>query len=508
MSGNYDYPFSSRMPTPRRPDLLRLQNLRNLVAERNRAGASTSYHATRALETLNQEIVDHQLDRTRDRSNLEQAHFEQARAAVDRQIQQLQSELASPAERIQHIRYNQLRSERPPSRFSPESHSRRRSVPWPTLAPSPGASRSPSLMPPSGQSGHDDQGRQKRRKLDTDDERIPFDTDDGCTPFKGFNYGLYGQVLPGELKMSLLTCDGGEIDPNGVRSLPENILKNDQSIYSSKEDRCTLVMCHKNETPFCLKKIVIRGPSQCSFDAPIQEGMVFVAMSTDDPFTRTAESHMQYSSRWRRRPRRSGLPPSEEYLSGFRPPLQNIERTILTGPDSHYPLDISEDPRAQFRITTEYHENKEDNAYSDNEEEAPLEFSTQEEPAERYTSDTDDTPSDEDDMHYLRRRVIQNQHRAAVNRHSENRSRREPSLVPSNSDDSTPPPTDVLKPLARFFLERERNIVTIKFDPPPSGRYILIKLWSPYPHEGSINIESIIAHGYAGPRFFPSITAR
>ncbi|CAG8035540.1 unnamed protein product [Penicillium salamii] len=500
MSGNYDYPFSSRMPTPRRPDLLRLQNLRNLVAERNRAGASTSYHATRALETLNQEIVDHQMDRTRDRSNLEQVHFEQARAAVDRQIQQLQSELASPAERIQHIRYNQLRSERPPSRFSPESHSRRRSVPWPTLAPSPDASRSPSLMPPSGQSGHDDQGRQKRRKLDTDDNR---------EAFKGFNYGLYGQVMPGELKMEIASCDGGNFEPDGVSSRPENVLNSNQSVYSTKEDRCNLVLCHRDEAPFCLKKIVIRAPSQCSFDAPIQEGMVFVAMSTDDLFTRTTECQMQYSSRWRRRPRRSGLPPSEEYLSGFRPPLQNIERTVLTGPNSHSPSDISEDPRAQFRITTEYHENNEDNAYSDNEEEAPLEFNTQEEPAERYTSDTDDTPSDEDDMHFLRRRVIQNQHRAALNRHSENRSRREPTLVHPNPADSTQPPAEVLKPLARFFMERERNMVTIKFDPPPSGRYILIKLWSPYPEgEGNIDIESIIAHGYAGPRFFPSITAR
>jgi hypothetical protein len=40
-----------------------------------------------------------------------------------------------------------------------------------------------------------------------------------------------------------------------------------------------------------------------------------------------------------------------------------------------------------------------------------------------------------------------------------------------------------------------------------SGRFILIKLWSPRA-DGNIDIESIIAHGYAGPRFFPSIAAR
>lgn len=36
-----------------------------------------------------------------------------------------------------------------------------------------------------------------------------------------------------------------------------------------------------------------------------------------------------------------------------------------------------------------------------------------------------------------------------------------------------------------------------------SGRYILIKLWSPH-DGGNIDIQSIIAHGYAGPRYFPA----
>ena len=36
-----------------------------------------------------------------------------------------------------------------------------------------------------------------------------------------------------------------------------------------------------------------------------------------------------------------------------------------------------------------------------------------------------------------------------------------------------------------------------------SGRFILIKLWNS-PSDGNIDIQSIIAHGYAGPRFFPS----
>ena len=40
-----------------------------------------------------------------------------------------------------------------------------------------------------------------------------------------------------------------------------------------------------------------------------------------------------------------------------------------------------------------------------------------------------------------------------------------------------------------------------------SGRFILIKLWSPF-SGGNIDIQSVVAHGFAGPRFFPSIELR
>jgi len=67
--------------------------------------------------------------------------------------------------------------------------------------------------------------------------------------------------------MEIASCDGGNYDPDGVCSRPENVLDNNQSVYSTKEDRCNLVLCHRDEAPFCLKKIVIRAP-QCGFDAP------------------------------------------------------------------------------------------------------------------------------------------------------------------------------------------------------------------------------------------------
>lgn len=186
------------------------------------------------METLNQEIEDHHLDRARDRS-----HFEQARAAVDRQIQQL--EFSSPAERIRSIWLDQLRSER----LDSDSPRRRRFGSDDTSMSQPGT-------------GRDGRGRLKRRKLDSDDLR---------EGMRGFNYGQYGQVVPGALKMEIASCDGGTYDPDGDSSFPENILRNDQSVYCTKSDRCNLVLRHRGEAPFCLKKIVIKAP-RTGFDAP------------------------------------------------------------------------------------------------------------------------------------------------------------------------------------------------------------------------------------------------
>ncbi|KAJ5963255.1 uncharacterized protein N7479_003131 [Penicillium vulpinum] len=513
MSGNYDYPraFSSssrrisRTTRPdERPEILRLQHLRNFVSERNRSGAHNTYNATLALETLNREVAEHSLDRARDRTN-----FEQARADIDRQIQQLQSEAAGPAERIRSILRDQIRSEGVQTSLSPESHILRHRLPWQAIRqPSPDGSlsRSPSLMPPSGQSGRDGQGRMKRRKLDTDDNR---------EEFRGFNYGQYGQVVPGMLQMEIASCDGGNYDPDSGCSRPENVLDNNTSFYSTKEAHCNLVLCHRGEAPFCLKKLVIRAP-KCGFDAPIQEGMVFVAMTSDELLARTAQYQIQYSNgRYRRRGRRSGMQPSQEYLTGFRPPLQNLERTVLMSPHSAAVPHTAEDPQAQFRITTEYDENNEDSGDDEDWHSALLER-TQTEQTEDPLSDTDESPSDEEDPSSRRNRrpppppppPVEYERLNAFSRIGEQRPRHGPSLIhPNPPVEPAQPVAEVLKPHARFFIEREKSMVTIKFDPPPSGRFILIKLWSPRAH-GNIDIESIIAHGYAGPRFFPSIAAR
>lgn len=67
--------------------------------------------------------------------------------------------------------------------------------------------------------------------------------------------------------------------------------------------------------------------------------------------------------------------------------------------------------------------------------------------------------------------------------------------------------SDLMVPHARFNIKRGRSKCTIRFDPPISGRFILLKMWSPKQRIGSnIDIQSVVARGYAGPRYFPSIT--
>lgn len=67
----------------------------------------------------------------------------------------------------------------------------------------------------------------------------------------------------------------------------------------------------------------------------------------------------------------------------------------------------------------------------------------------------------------------------------------------------------LLAPHARFFIEKNKSKCTIRFDPPVSGRFILLKMWSSYQDPSSnIDIQSVIAHGFAGPRYFPSVELR
>jgi hypothetical protein len=135
----------------------------------------------------------------------------------------------------------------------------------------------------------------------------------------------------------------------------------------------------------------------------------------------------------------------------------------------------TEDPQAQFRITTEYDENNEESG-DDEDWRSTLLERTQGEQTEDPLSDTDESPSDEEDSssRHQRRPQVEYERLNTLSRVTEQRLRRGPSLVhPNPPVEPAQPVAEVLKPHARFFIEREKSMVTIKFDPPPYVSLIL-----------------------------------
>jgi len=114
----------------------------------------------------------------------------------------------------------------------------------------------PPLSPPlmsSPAHAHDhgeDSRRIKRRKLDSD-RLVP--------NFKGFRYGRYGQIEPGQLTMEIVSCDGGMFS-EGASYAAENILKDDNTVYCTKGNRCNIILRHQGATAFNLKELIIKGP--------------------------------------------------------------------------------------------------------------------------------------------------------------------------------------------------------------------------------------------------------
>jgi len=63
---------------------------------------------------------------------------------------------------------------------------------------------------------------------------------------------------------------------------------------------------------------------------------------------------------------------------------------------------------------------------------------------------------------------------------------------------------ELMPPLAHFLIDKDKDKCTIRFDPPVSGRFILLKMWRK-DLDKNIDIRAIIAVGYAGPRQFPAV---
>ena len=60
---------------------------------------------------------------------------------------------------------------------------------------------------------------------------------------------------------------------------------------------------------------------------------------------------------------------------------------------------------------------------------------------------------------------------------------------------------------AHFHISPHKNKVALQFDPPLSGRFLLLKLCAD-PGRSNVDVQSVIAVGYGGGRFFPAVGVR
>ncbi|KAK0621519.1 hypothetical protein B0T17DRAFT_493524 [Bombardia bombarda] len=378
-----------------------------------------------------------------------------------------------------------------------------------------------SMSPPlQNQDNAEESRRIKRRKLDSD--RI-------TSTFKGFHYGKYGQVEPGQLTMEIASCDGGQYSDE-LKFAAENILKNDASVYCTKGNRCNIVLRHQGATVFSLKELIIKAPGS-NYSAPVREGMVFISMNSDELLTRTAQYQIQYRSS---RSSRSNMPiysvrHDDDEDGNPVPRLQPRQRrgySISMEDDgdrrtAQIPSEFNISP-PPFNITTECSDDDSEGEAGSHPDGAGNRRSRRRTPnrigALPFESDSDDDGDDAwgpsasnwDTFNDLTRGL-----------YPTSRARGEPatsSMTLEEAQEASQIATqeamravggELMTPLAHFHIEKDKNKCTIRFDPPVSGRFILLKMWSPH-HDPSknIDIQGVIAKGFAGPRYFPAVELR
>ncbi|KAF2275205.1 uncharacterized protein EI97DRAFT_434442 [Westerdykella ornata] len=380
----------------------------------------------------------------------------------------------------------------------------------------------------------------KRRRLEHGTHQV--------SPWDGFRYGYRGQVVPGRLKMEIVSCDGGEYQkstPYGLYPI-QNVLKNDKSVYCSERSSCNLLLKHIGEAPFSLEKVVIRAPDR-GFTAPVQEGLVFVAMSSDDILSGTSSYEIEYSSPSPApsESQSSSRPSTGEQLLSLTEAMADpyileqsqarngddapTDRTRERGRVEDHPHhlvdfgdsgdDVDEDSYngiaavsaptpPPFTITTESEEESDEN-------EETTEANVMADRLRRETRWRLESDDEEEDHHPPRRFAwtpgdygFRRGHWRRE-RECEQPIRARQRLTPSRIEPKEPPSNDkpLITPHAKFFIAKHKSKITIKFHPAVSGRFVLLKFWSPT-HDGNIDIESVQFYGYSGPRFFPAVQMR
>lgn len=218
--------------------------------------------------------------------------------------------------------------------------------------------------------------------------------------------------------------------------------------------------------------------------------MIFVSMTQDELLERTAQYQIQYSpSSARHRPRYSQirLQPTHAYFNSNRPPPEERASQHPTV----YPSRSQPEPPMSahfqgFRVTTDFDERSDDEEDRELQEDAEgIEQSLHSQysqylDTEPLCSDDDDDEDTEDipnhgEATYEQLQRALNRANVASRRldaHTRNMRRRmTPSLIEPWTDGDQIPwnqgeSTEVLKPHARFFIQRDKHMVSVKFDPP------------------------------------------
>ncbi|KAL9618567.1 MAG: hypothetical protein Q9160_006751 [Pyrenula sp. 1 TL-2023] len=529
--GNYDHPPASSRNASTQPQArsgpateasARLQNLRELL-ESDRA--QDQDRRRRALETLDRELSESSAEPMSTR-------IERRRRGLEDQIQNsspMRVSSSSPDPDTIPINHTSslMRSRRrpaPPSdrlqrhinRLAQFERSTGRSLaasaqsdlpahlpdpPQPPRVQITSPDITPNEYPSEPQVSSNSIARAKRRKLDSDGS---FD--------RAFSYEHYGQVVPGPLKMQLVSCDGGHYNTSND-SLPDCVLKDDPTtVYSTKSNRANILIRHYGCQPFSLTKLVIKAP-QNGYDAGIQQGMVFVSMEGDDLIERTDMYRIKYSPR--HRPRHSepnGIrpSPSQDYLNSVRSPLRSLNHSFvqgmsasvrsqpgnqaLTAMTSDFTHQIHEGPPLvpDFHVTNEYEEKNDEDGFLPNHQSSfgntvhldPLDYNTFFDISNSPQHSSDDSSSDGDDDEEWQN------HRQALEmsglyppgafsgrtpRRSHDNRRQMPNQIElgadmgSNGVDFNEKAEEKLEPLlphAKFFIPKEKYLASVKFDPP------------------------------------------
>ncbi|VUC29032.1 unnamed protein product, partial [Clonostachys rosea] len=420
-----------------------------------------------------------------------------------------------------------------------------------TLPPGSASPLPRSFDPP------EDNRRNKRRKIDAD--RL-------APKISRIRYGKHGSVEPGALRMEISSCDGGSYASSNPSSYAaENLLKNDDTVYCTKGNRCNIVLRHEGGAPFTLHELIIKGPTSINYSHPIREGMVFVAMRQDDVLTRTAQYQIQYSPLPQRdplvtTPERDSLPSRTTRYHHDGSTTTRFRRAHAYGNEdegyrmAQMPPEFSSN-LPEFGVTTVCNDDDLDEHGRRISRRAPnrigsLPFESRDSDEENNNYNTTRnniatytyTPPDLDLDDFLaanhpanlshiirlprpqrdldRESHAQSQSQSQSQHQNQNQSQSQSHTSDSFSmsfaealeahNNATQEAVravggELLAPHARFYIDKRSSTCALTFDPPISGRFILLKMWNSHHDTSSnIDIQTVMARGYAGGRYFPT----